>query len=135
MKQTKELTLKEVAVDFSTWRRIKSPGERVPSALWQKVKCVANHYQRGKIIQTLGISTTQYRRYVLGVDKKDIPKVLPETASQNKDRVSFVKVKNPLSMQSAMLRLEFVRSDGTKLNCYYSSVEDLHQTIKWFVKV
>jgi hypothetical protein len=47
---------------------------------------------------------------------------------------AFVKVKNPLTTQSAILHLKLIRKDGATLNCYYPDTKMLHQTMQWFLE-
>ena len=134
MSLTTTLTLEEVAGKFASWRRTKKRGERIPHRLWQQVKKLSGHYRRGQITKTLQINIEQYRRYVhMDVEPKvkEVPRAKPPAPLPN----TFVKIENNLPTQASVsLRLEFVRQDGIKLNCYYSSLEALHQTVEWFVR-
>ena len=129
MSLTKSITLEEVAGGFANWRRSKKPGDHVPSMLWQQAKKLSDRYRISQITRTLRISATQYHRYIHSGLQPIASKVAPTTST------AFVKVKNPLAIQSpAMLSLELIRKDGVVLNCYYPNTEMLHQTMQWFLE-
>ncbi len=133
MNLSKEATLEEVAERFANWRRDKKPGERISHELWQRVRQISDNYRISQITKALRINTEQYRRYVrmdLKPTTNEVPRIKQPSVQKN-----FVKIENNLSTQpSDTLRLEFIRKDGTQLNCYYPNLEILHQTVQWFVR-
>jgi hypothetical protein len=128
MSLTRHLTLEGVASEFDNWRRLKKPGDHVPFVLWQQAKKLSSRYRISQITRTLRISATQYHRYV-HPGLRSIALQIAPTAS-----TAFVKVKNPLTTQSAILHLKLIRKDGATLNCYYPDTKMLHQTMQWFLE-
>lgn len=125
---TQHLTLEEVAGGFANWRRIKKPGDHIPSELWQQAKKLLSRYRISQITRTLRISATQYHRYIHPGVQPLASQIVP-TAS-----TAFVKVKNPLATQPSILHLKLIRKDGATLNCYYPDTKTLHQTMQWFLE-
>ena len=128
MSLTKSITLEEVAGGFANWRRSKKPGDHVPSMLWQQAKKLSDRYRISQITRTLRISATQYHRYIHPGLQPNAPQIAPTVST------AFVKVKNPLATQSAILHLKLIRKDGATLNCYYPDTNTLHQTMQWFLE-
>ena len=130
---TNLLSLEEVSDNFAHWRRTKKPGEYIPYELWQQVKKIADNYRRSQITKRLGINIEQYRRYV----RTDLEPTMNKASRAKLPPApnTFVKIENNLSTQTSVaLRLEFVRKDGFKLNCYCPNLETMHQTVEWFMR-
>ena len=128
MSLTRHLTLEGIASEFDNWRRLKKPGDHVPSVLWQQAKKLSSRYRISQITRTLRISATQYHRYIHPGLQPIAPQIAPTVST------AFVKVKNPLATQSAILHLKLIRKDGATLNCYYTDTTTLHQTMQWFLE-
>jgi hypothetical protein len=128
MSLTRHLTLEDVASEFENWRRIKKPSDHIPSVLWQQAKKLSSRYRISQITRMLRISATQYHRYIYPGLQPIIPQIAPIAST------AFVKIKNPLATQSAILYLKLIRKDGVTLNCYYPDTKTLHQTMQWFLE-
>jgi hypothetical protein len=65
MSTPNDLTLEDVATQFSNWRSNKKTGDAIPESLWIQVNNLLKTYKRSMVMKRLGLSTKQMKEKLL----------------------------------------------------------------------
>lgn len=127
-----ELTLENVAQDFSNWRKTKrSKGETTPAHLWEKVRELVRlkKYSQTTILTALKLSHRQLKIMKL------VDPMMPSSQAKNKQE-GFVEIsaKNTSKSLLAGTPALFIRRREAMLSLQNPTQEQIQQAIEAFVR-
>lgn len=108
---------------FEQWRTRTRGMGRIPDKLWQAVFDLESQYSIFEICKEIKIPADRYRKMRFGMRG--------DSSAPSPDMPAFVMLQNSIST----FEVECVRPDGKKMICRYSSLDELHQTLAWFVEM
>ncbi len=126
-KPIKRLTLEEVKLAFDQWRSNKN-GVRTPEKLWDQVKTLTQFYKHNLIRDTLGISGSQYKKYVPSQKSDAIFVEVPIKPQPIKHNV--LKPKSPTKK---LVEVDILRGDGSRLSIKQLDSQSVSNLIQAFL--